>query len=538
MLVFDRCFIRAWLWLVLALSAMPPVNTLTSDYQIKVRTYESNFTIPKTFIAHTFTFEALKWNKFRTQSEQLHRMAAALSPSTVRLYFSPVETAKPHSKAKIFKHDGKKRNKFRSLENWNLAFNQFEPVYTFFKAVGWDVMVDFTNFKRKSGLWNTIEAKKFLDQASASNLSIRYFQIGSETNAYPKRFNITASVLLKDLKLLKILLAGYPLYDNAKLVGPDVTCPSQSLHYLKRFLTPDANVLLSALSFHCNSVHGNSIRVKDFLNITVLDRMEREMNQMRWSMASLNTELPLWLTETATFDDCDDSYDSLGFITTLLWLDKLGLAAHHAIDRVYRHTFWGGDCGLLDERTYDLTPEYYVTYLYKSLIEGPAFEVERVSPHVRMYAACARKNEYPDGALVVYALNIKYTSLTLKFDQFNGSSIDAYIFTSANPKNLFSRKMKLNDGPIVLKSDYVPDLQPVKTSGNVSLEPYSFAFFVIAEANVTMCKMYDEKQGTLKLMKLEDILNEARTQRLWTREYLTVSCLALVCLMGRGIVLP
>lgn len=80
------------------------------------------------------------------------------------------------------------------------------------------------------------------------------FRCISEPNSFKHVFNyeVNATQLAKDFNQLRRILNKYPMYEDAILVGPDVTRPrpenTQSERYLKEFL--DYGVDVDVISWH------------------------------------------------------------------------------------------------------------------------------------------------------------------------------------------------------------------------------------------------------------------------------------------------
>ncbi|RUS70364.1 hypothetical protein EGW08_021866 [Elysia chlorotica] len=143
--------------------------------------------------------------------------------------------------------------------------------------------------------------------------------------------------------------------------------------------------------------------------------------------------------------------------------------------------------------------------MYKRLVEGPVFKVitEGMSPLVRVYAHCVSKRyyKYPDGALVVYYLNMGEEQSLLTTSQVQGyagsadSQLDLFVFTPGDSDGLLSRKVKLNGELLEMNGSKLPKMDAQMHSGDVPLSPRSFGFVVIPYADVPLCKHYHRTEG-------------------------------------------
>ncbi|KAI8729891.1 heparanase, partial [Biomphalaria glabrata] len=85
--------------------------------------------------------------------------------------------------------------------------------------------------------------------------------------------------------------------------------------------------------------------------------------------------------------------------------------------------------------------DYYLTLLYKKLVEGHVFNASSDSPYIRAYANCAKPQGYKVGALVIYMLNVKDEPAVINLPQFGSQAKDVYWFTSG-AKDVLSQCFK------------------------------------------------------------------------------------------------
>ncbi|GFN98971.1 heparanase [Plakobranchus ocellatus] len=385
---------------------------------------------------------------FDFSSEKLKTMAAALAPTYVRfggtmadyLHFDPdgVDSPDPEEESEelpqyfdsLFEGplDQKKKNK---LSNFTMSGERWDNLTRFCDEADWDIMWDFNLLYSRKGQWDPSYAKKFLKYNAARGVKIPSFQLGNEPNLYKRKYNINigAHELADDFHILKDLIAEFPQYDVSGIYGPDPTNLDKhksARNYLAKFLKDGGCEAVNEVSLH-------------------------------------------------------------------QWLDKLGLAAKNGVTHVFRQTFFGSNYALLT-RELEPNPDFFLSVLYKRLVEGPVFHVVTagMSPQLRLYAHCVRKGyyNYPDGALVVYYLNMAGTLSHVALDRYQNTVVDLFVFTPGDGDGLKSRKINMNGKLLAMKGAKMPKMKPLLHTGDIPVPPESYGFIVIPYAEVPLCKIY------------------------------------------------
>ncbi|CAG5127729.1 unnamed protein product [Candidula unifasciata] len=387
-------------------------------------------------------------------------------------------------------------------ESFSFTGEEWESFNTFLTKANWDLLYDLNNFNWKADRsWDTTNAQQLLKYSAAKGIKIPYLQIGNEPSAYPHKYNlnITAKVLVDNYKTLKKLLSKFPLYKSTQLCGPDVSnigVSRNAKEYLQGFVSNGAYNVVDALSVHFYYVNGATATINEFLSVEILDTLKTMLDTAVGIINSSPKPLPLQLTETASAygggaPGLSDTYAS-GF----LWLDKLGLAAKYRVSRVFRQDLNGGAYGILDGDS-DPRPDYFLSLVFKKLIEGPVFDVslKEVNKNLRVYANCATKDAYPSGALVVYFVNLADTDAVISLPQYQNADLDLYLLTSGDRKKLTSSSVKLNGDVLEMSGDDLPTIKPLSHKGDVTVEAHSFGFIVVPSAKVALCMNYFSNVG-------------------------------------------
>lgn len=64
-------------------------------------------------------------------------------------------------------------------------------------------------------------------------------------------------------------------------------------------------------------------------------------------------------------------------LSSIWWLDQLGLLAREVVSRVFRQSLVGSDYGLLDQNSFAPRPDYYASFLWKRLMGNRVFKALR-----------------------------------------------------------------------------------------------------------------------------------------------------------------
>ncbi|GFS05918.1 heparanase [Elysia marginata] len=458
-------------------------------------------------------------------SEKLQNLAAELGPADVRIggtysdflnfdpssneancvdvsaqggdYDYPETTIAPGAAA-----DGNaKHDSFSSGQlDFTMSGKRWETLTKFCDQAGWDILWDFNLLDSRGEPWNPAKAKEFLEFSSSRGIKIPMLELGNEPNLYERKFgiDISAEKLVGDYETLRNVTAEMPQYAASGVYAPGVNNLdhfSSSRKYLTQFLQNRGCDVITEVALHHYYFQAEEAKTSDFTDLNVLEGLRDELEYAyNISWANCRLKKPIRFTETSTASGGGVPQVSNAYIAGFLWLDKLGLSATYGITRVFRQTFLKSSYALVT-KTLKPNPDYYLSVLYKRLVEGPVFRVldEGLSPQVRIYAHCVAKSKYynyKDGAVVIYYLNIGDESSTLSLGEFLGAPVDLFILTPGDDKGLLSRKVKLNDQLLTMKTPELPALEPKSHTGDVTLAPKTFGFIVIPEADVQLCKDY------------------------------------------------
>ncbi|XP_024219010.1 heparanase [Halyomorpha halys] len=366
-----------------------------------------------------------------------------------------------------------KHKKFSmSAADWN-------EINNFAITTGLKLLFDFNVLLRENGNWNSSNGELLLDFSFAYHYEIDW-QLGNEPNAFKHVFGmeIDPKTLANDFNSLKKLLQKYSLYNSSLVIGPDITNP----HHLKKppeeflleFLTAEPNV--DAISWHHYNT-GPEATLEDFLNVKTYDDFLESYKVVEAAIKkSKISPKPVWLTETGSSYGGGAKNLSNRFVGSLLWTDKLGLAAKAGISVVVRQSLYRGEYSLLDSLSLKPNPDYWVSVLYKKMVKETVLNLTVLStPYdgtLRAYAHCSVKDD-----VVIFGVN-----LSNLFQGFYVPLNKTGNLYSLYSDDLQSRSVMLNGYELFLDSEYrLPVLKPVKISlsNAVPIPPYSIFFIQV-----------------------------------------------------------
>uniref|UniRef100_A0A671M7V9 Heparanase n=1 Tax=Sinocyclocheilus anshuiensis TaxID=1608454 RepID=A0A671M7V9_9TELE len=248
-------------------------------------------------------------------------------------------------------------------------------------------------------------------------------------------------------------------------------------------------------------VNGRDTSLHDFLDPEVLDTLATKINEVLEIVESVSPGKKVWLGETSSAYGGGAVGLSDTFVAGFMWLDKLGLAAKLGLDVVIRQVLIGSGTYHLVDDNLDPLPDYWLSLLYKRLVGPEVLKAEvnmnsRPKKPIRVYLHCTNRKSthYRPGAVTLFALNLNKNEVTIILpDHMANSTIEAFVLQSAEAgeQSLYSRSVKLNGQVLRMVDDRT--LPPLKgrelpPGEHIKLPGFSFAFYVLIEAQALVCK--------------------------------------------------
>ena len=536
-------FISLWMF-VYYVSVLRPIACFAKDYkngnevEVSINTALCVYRTDERFLSVALPAKLIKyhWKNFNFSSVKLINLARGLAPAYLRvggihanfLLFDPREEYhKTTSRDSLAVSRDQRMDSFLTsrdqrgqisrisrdqyvdftlmarrepLTNFTMSTKDVDSLFTFAKNTELDVIFGLNDLLRdyRTRKWNSTNARQLMTYITNRGFACNW-ELGNEPLELEERINITitAQSLASDFKILRKLLDDHPEYGK-KLVGPDVSSPWRPPlrnKYLKEFLI-NVDETIDGMTYH-QYYTSNKANVSQFYNPDLLDDLIREIHELQEIMKESGaSSIDLWLGETSSAYDGGVPGVSNSYIAGFMWLDKLGVAARLEHKVVVRQAIYGGSYSLLNLDTLDPLPDYWSSYLYKKLVGSRVLEVEdgiALGRTVRVYAHCtSERSGYDVGSVVLIVLNTQLSEVQLMLTNgLEKLSIDQYLLTPGENRNLTSQTVKLNGKLLELVDDkFLPKLEPEFIPPNsIKLPPVSYGFFIIPHAQAEACQM-------------------------------------------------
>ncbi len=285
------------------------------------------------------------------------------------------------------------------------------------------------------GAWLETNLNKLAAHSLSRNLRVGAWELGNEVNGFPfvygLKHRVSAGQYARDFARFGSLLKG--LAPDAFLVGPaSAVWPriGEPNPLIRGFCAGPAAGFLDALSWHYypqQSSHGRVATRRAgpavLLSPRALDEVRRHNRAVRKALDAANRSRPRhrrtenWMTETAHALYGGEEGLSDGFVSTLWWLDELGVLAQEGVQRVFRQSLIGARYGLLDQDSFAPRPDFYASLIWKRVMgrevldPGPLVAPDR---RLRVYLhrglSRTRSEKAGSPALSLLAVNIHPTS--------------------------------------------------------------------------------------------------------------------------------
>ncbi|XP_017778615.1 PREDICTED: heparanase-like isoform X2 [Nicrophorus vespilloides] len=392
-------------------------------------------------------------------------------------------------------YDGKFCNVLK--QNFNMSGKQWTQLNDLANKTGQTVLFDLNCLLRHAnGTWDSANAEKLIKFSDENKYDL-IWELGNEPNSFKHVFDVelNATQLAYDFKHLQMVLKKYPRYERSLIVGPDITRPrsKQVIDYLKEFLIHQ-QIRLNAITWHQYYFNGRDAYLYYFVNPEIFDLLKSEILLVKDAVKKLDMDyIPLWLGETSSAYGGGAPGFSDRYVSTFIWLDKLGLSARMGIEVVIRQSFFKGHYALISDM-YVPNPDWWISVLYKRLVDEEVIKCNLVAPpEVRFYCHCTPKNRYVEGpAVTVFGMNMRNSEAIIRIQQQEYKLLEKYrihAFIIQTHVSILSRTVYLNDELLVLKSNYeLPDFVPVvSTSNMIVLPPYSLGFWIVESNHFEAC---------------------------------------------------
>lgn len=255
----------------------------------------------------------------------------------------------------------------KHLRKFAMSADSWTDINLFTNQTGLKLIFNLNALMRGDRRWNSSNAEFLMDIAYANQHEIDW-ELGNEPNSYPFKFDaeVTPEELAYDFGTLRQLLNKYTIYKQSLLIGPDITHPRPSklgpAKYLEEFLVSKPEI--DVVSWH-HYYTGSNATVQDFLNVETLNSFQQSARIVNEIVRRQAPQKQIWLTESGSAYGGGVEGLSDKFISSFLWMDRLGSAAKNNISVVVRQSLFHPFYSLLDEDTLFPNPVSYIYFIQR-----------------------------------------------------------------------------------------------------------------------------------------------------------------------------
>jgi len=357
--------------------------------------------------------------------------------------------------------------------------------------------------QRDRGTWDPENARKLLQYSIDKKYKIWGLELGNELN-----IEMEPEAQAKDIHdLHKMLDEIYPKDSNnkPKLLGPDphsfknhANKWAPLLDYLTRYMGKirELGTPLHAVTTH-EYIQVGPVSILSPKKLGISGTIARRVNEtLHKSLKETKTEL--WAGEigpqNAGSPPCDHtSMRWANFSDGFWYLDSMGSKARTGYSVFCRQDLVGADYGMLDCSTLNPLPDFYNALIWKKLMGTRVLRTrESGNSMLRAYAHCAK--DHPGGvAFVLMNLSLQPIPVVLAAGGSSKSPQTQIEYRLSGPDGLYGHRIALNGK--VLEMDEKGTLPTIQGERNqltpgkpYVVEPLSYAFVVLPDANVAACK--------------------------------------------------
>ena len=359
-----------------------------------------------------------------------------------------------------------------------------------------------------AGAWDPAGARALIAYTVAHRYPVDVWELGNEANAYPvsQGLWLSSDRYAADLGRARALLDQ--LDPLARLAGPASSYWPVLGAWRSSFdarVLDRAGALLDVVSWHYYPqqsyrcpVATRSAHAGQMLTAAALADLDAWAGKVERATRAHAEGAEVWLGETGSAQCGGEPGFSNAFADALWWADTLGRVARRGQKVIVRQTLAGADYGLIDDRTLQPNPSYWVSWLWRRLMGTRALGAAGARPAatggvLRAYYQCARPGApgYRPGAVSALFVDISdATAVTVDLAAAGGGGAIVYRLTAPG---LRARRAWLNAAPLAPLADGTPPAlaglgAPLDGRMSLDLPPSSLAFVVLPDADAAACR--------------------------------------------------
>ena len=384
-----------------------------------------------------------------------------------------------------------------------LTRERWDAVNTFARASGFDLLFTVNagaGPRGPDGRWTSANADSLLEYTREAGYQVPVWELGNEVDAYWFTQGISRRVSGRQYAddLARFRSRVRAVFPRAKVAGPaafywPVTGEGSLFSdFMREFLEAGgSDVDIVTWHFYPQQSRRCPLATRrasttGLLDPTALDEAGKWADAIEAMTAARAPNARLWLDETGNAQCGGEPGVSDRFVSSLWWVDELGLAASHGQNVVVRQTLAGSNYGLIDDETLAPNPDYWASLLWKRsmgrVVLGVSASGDDAS--VRAYAHCAPEGK---GGVSLLLVNLHRDSGARVRVAGDGVTA-ARLFLVSSP-SLSSPEVYLNGKPLRFDGA-LPVIEPSEQGvpgGIVNLPAASYAFVVLPDAGAEAC---------------------------------------------------
>jgi heparanase 1 len=266
----------------------------------------------------------------------------------------------------------------------------------------------------RSGSWMACNARKLIEYTVRKGFPVLAWELGNEVNGYlftqGFRNRVSAARYVEDFgvfsRLVRELHPGSLAVGPASSVWPVIGEPNPIIPALGKSLSMAQSDVISWHYYPQQSSRGMLANRRASERMLLDPRRLDSVRKLSRAIAKAARGRQVWMTESGHALYGGEKGLSDTYLSSLWWLDELGLLAREGVSRVFRQSLVGADYGLLDQSTFAPRPDYYASFLWKKLMGRVVFagpSVEGPDRRIRAYYHSSAKKQ-GSGCLLVVSL--------------------------------------------------------------------------------------------------------------------------------------
>ena len=309
-----------------------------------------------------------------------------------------------------------------------------------------------------AGSWICRGARRLIAYSAKKGLPVGAWELGNEVNGYPfvhgLRNRVSPSQYVEDFSAFSALVRK--IHPAALAVGPSSSFwpvigePNPIIPALARSSAMGPRDILSWHYYPQQSRRGRLANRRATETTLLKPRRLDSVRKLARSVAKASRGREVWMTETGHALYGGEPGLSDTYLSSIWWLDQLGLLAQEGVSRVFRQTLVGSDYGLLDQETFEPRPDYYASFLWKKLMGRRVYQAPRLEgpdKGIRAYLHSSATGRSMD-CLLIISLRGEWSHVTIP-----GSIVERYVVEPL--QGLRSRSVALNG--VLAEEDLVFD---------------------------------------------------------------------------------